>query len=255
MFSVLTLNLRFGLADDGPNNWQNRKKGFPALFDIYPADFIGFQEANDFQIDFLDEALKECHYIGKRSPSPSFWQNNVIFYRTNWTCIYHEHFFLSPTPSVPSRYLKSLWPRQCTMGLFQKNQRQLICINTHLDFDASVQVKSARLILDRLAHLPHDIPVVLVGDFNAAPFSACYNVFTDHEDQPAVQAPCFKDAFAAPFAGTHHGFTGHSDGDHIDWILFRGKITVKRSRVIQDTFNNIYISDHFPLFAEFSWED
>jgi endonuclease/exonuclease/phosphatase family metal-dependent hydrolase len=94
-----------------------------------------------------------------------------------------------------------------------------------------------------------------MGDFNAAPFSACYNVFTDGDGQPAVQAPCFMDAFSQPFAGTHHGFTGHTDGDHIDWILFRGNLTVKHSRVIQDTFDDIYISDHFPLFAEFSWED
>ncbi len=255
MFSVLTLNLRFGLADDGPNNWQNRKIGFPALFDIYQTDFVGFQEANDFQIDFLDNMLKDYHYIGKRSPSPSFWQNNIIFYHTNWTCMHHEHFFLSPTPSVPSRYLKSLWPRQCTMGLFKKDKRQVICINTHLDFDDSVQVKSARLILDQLAQLPHNVPVILMGDFNAVPFSACYNIFTDHDDQPTVRAPCFKDAFGEPFTGTRHGFTGQTDGDHIDWILYRGKLAVNRSMVIQDTFNNVYVSDHFPLFAEFSWED
>ena len=255
MFSVLTLNLRFGLADDGPNNWINRKKGFPELFDDYRTDFIGFQEANDFQIDFLADILKEYHYIGKRSPSPPFWQNNIIFYKKSWDCVYHEHFFLSPTPSVPSRYRESRWPRQCTMGLFKTNQRQVICINTHLDFDNSVQVKSAHLILDRLANLPDDIPVVLMGDFNAAPFSACYNIFTDHNDEPAIRASCFKDAFEQPFTGTHHGFSGHADGDHIDWILFRGKISVKHSRVIQDTFNNIYISDHFPLYAEFSWGD
>jgi len=255
MLTVLTLNLRFGLADDGPNNWQNRKKGFPAFFDTYPTDFIGFQEANDFQIDFLADLLEDYHYIGKRSPSPSFWQNNIIFYQKSWTCAYHEHFFLSPTPSVPSRYHKSLWPRQCTMGMFKTNQRQVICINTHLDFETSVQVKSARLILNRLAHLPDDTPVILMGDFNAAPFSACYNIFTDKNEEPAVPAPCFKDAFSEPFAGTHHGFTGHAHGDHIDWILFRGNIAVKRSQIIQDKFNNIYISDHFPLFAEFSWKD
>ncbi|MEJ2658899.1 MAG: endonuclease/exonuclease/phosphatase family protein [Desulfobacterales bacterium] len=131
----------------------------------------------------------------------------------------------------------------------------MICINTHLDFDSSVQAKSANLILDRLSHLPGDIPVILMGDFNAPPFSPCYNIFTGHDEPSAVQTPCFKDAFVQPFSGTHHGFTGHADGDHIDWILFRGNITVKHSQVIMDMFNNIYISDHFPLFAEFSWED
>ena len=255
MFSVLTLNLRFGLADDGPNNWRYRKKGFQPFLEKYHTDFIGFQEANDFQIDFLDNLLTEYDYIGKRSPSPAFWQNNVIFYQKKWHCIHYEHFFLSPTPSVPSRYRKSIWPRQCTIGMFKTDRRQVICINTHLDFDVSVQVKSAHLILDRLSHLPDDVPVILMGDFNTGPFSPCYNIFMGHDDTSSVNAGDFKDAFKKPFTGTHHGFTGNTEGDHIDWILFRGNITLRNSRVILDTFKNIYISDHFSLRAEFSWND
>jgi len=59
MFSVLTLNLRFGLADDGANNWRYRKIGFQPFLEKYRMDFIGFQEANDFQIDFLHNILPE----------------------------------------------------------------------------------------------------------------------------------------------------------------------------------------------------
>ncbi len=79
MISVLTLNLRFGLADDGPNSWQYRKKVFPFLFEKYRTDFIGFQEANDFQTDFLNGMLTEYDFIGKCSPSLSFWQDSIIF--------------------------------------------------------------------------------------------------------------------------------------------------------------------------------
>ena len=254
MFSVLTLNLRFGLADDGPNNWQYRKIGFQPFLDKYPADFIGFQEANDFQIDFLHNILTEYNIIGKRSPSPSFWQNNIIFYQKNWHCIHYEHFFLSPTPSIPSRYRQSIWPRQCTIGMFKTVHRQVICVNTHLDFDVSVQIQSANLILDRLSHLPDDVPVILMGDFNSAPFSPCYNIFTGHDDTSSENEVYFKDAFIKPFTGTHHGFTGNTDEDPIDWILFRGKITLINSKVIKDTFKNIYISDHFPLYAQFAWD-
>lgn len=254
MFSVLTLNLRFGLADDGPNDWRYRKKGFHSLFEKYQTDFLGFQEANDFQIDFLENLLTDYDYIGKRSPSPPFWQNNILFFKKTWTCIHNEHFFLSPTPSVPSRFTKSLWPRQCTMGMFKTERRQLICINTHFDFDVSVQIQSANLILDRLSNLPDDVPVVLMGDFNCAPFSPCYKIFTDKDNSSPENAVCFKDAFRKPFTGTHHGFTGNTDGDHIDWILFRGKIILKNSTVILDTFQNVYLSDHFPLCAEFVWD-
>jgi endonuclease/exonuclease/phosphatase family metal-dependent hydrolase len=252
MFSILTLNLRFGLAEDGANNWQYRKKCFYPFLEKYRTNFIGFQEANDFQIDFLQNILTEYNYIGKRSPSPPFWQNNIIFYQNDWHCIQYEHFFLSPTPSVPSRYRKSIWPRQCTVGMFKSECQQVICINTHLDFDVSVQVKSAKLILDRLSHLPVDVPVILMGDFNTAPFSPCYNIFTGPDNKVAAKKDYFKDAFNKPFTGTHHGFTGITDADPIDWILFRGDITLINSEVIQDTYKNIYISDHFPLFAQFT---
>jgi endonuclease/exonuclease/phosphatase family metal-dependent hydrolase len=137
--------------------------------------------------------------------------------------------------------------------MFKTDRRQVICINTHLDFDVSVQIQSANLILNRLSHLPDDVPVILMGDFNTTPFSPCYNIFTGHDDTSSVNAGYFKDAFKKPFTGTHHEFTGNTDGDHIDWILFRGKITLKNSRVIQDTFKNMCLSDHFPLCAHFVW--
>ena len=78
-FSTLSFNLSFGLADDGANSWDHRKKALPALFKKYHPDFIGLQEANDFQIDYLTKILIGYEFIGKRSPAPSNWQNNVIF--------------------------------------------------------------------------------------------------------------------------------------------------------------------------------
>jgi len=254
MTSVLTLNLRFGLADDGPNGWEYRKKGFPYLFEKYRSDFIGFQEVNDFQTDFLNEMLTEYDFIGKRSSSPFFWQNNIIFYKKTWTCIYREHFFLSPTPTIPSRFRKSLWPRQCTIGMFKRGNHMIIFVNTHFDFDTSVQIKSAKLIMERLSHFPSDVPVIVVGDFNAIPFSPCYNIFTGHGQKPGEKKCYFKNAFKKPFPGTHHGFTGNINGDYIDWILYRGKIFKQESMVIRDTIDGLYPSDHFPLYAGFKGE-
>jgi endonuclease/exonuclease/phosphatase family metal-dependent hydrolase len=253
MISVLTLNLRFGLADDGPNGWQYRKKVFPSLFEKYRADFIGFQEANDFQTNFLNEMLAEYDFIGKHSPSPSFWQDIIIFYKKTWTCIYREHFFLSPTPTIPSRFRESRWPRQCTIGMFKSGEHRIICVNTHFDFDAPVQIKSAKLIMERLRRFPRDIPVIIVGDFNTTPFSACYDIFTGHGRKSEEKGYYFKNAFKKPFPGTHHGFTGVINGDHIDWILYRGKIFKQDCRVIRDSIDGLYPSDHFPLHATFKF--
>ncbi len=255
MFSVITLNMRFGLADDGFNSWQYRQKCFPSFLEKYDVDFFGFQEANDFQIDFLNKILTEYNFIGQRNKTPSFWQNNIIFYKKTWTCIYQDHFFLSPTPMVPSRFRKSIWPRQCTIGLFKNRNRKLLCVNTHFDFDSSIQVESAKIIMARLINMLPVAPVILVGDFNAIPMSPCYNIFTGGDKALTSKNSYFNNVFTRPFPGTHHGFSGDRDGDHIDWILYQGKIVVKDCLTIRETVDGLYLSDHFPLYAVFWWED
>jgi len=62
MPSVLTLNLRFGLAADGPNGWRHRKDCFPSFLEKYRKDFIGLQEANDFQTDFISKILTDYNF-------------------------------------------------------------------------------------------------------------------------------------------------------------------------------------------------
>ncbi len=255
MFRVFTLNLRFGLAKDGANSWPFRKYAYPSLLNRFPSDFFCFQEANDFQIDYIKGLLKSHRVIGRRNPAPAFWQNNVIFYHSKWECFHWEHFFLSPTPDIPSRYPESRWPRQCTIGVFRNNRRELICVNTHFDFESGVQQKSAELILCRIARFDPVLPTVILGDFNADPSGACYKSFTRPTHGLFPVKAGFKNAFTPPFPGTHHGFTGSSDGDHIDWILYRGGLTRKSADVIPGLFNGIYPSDHFPLIAEFMLED
>lgn len=250
--SVMTLNLRFGLARDGENSWEQRKAVFPELLNKYKVDFLALQEVNDFQADFIRQLLPQHRIIGIRKPAPPFWQNNVIFYDNTWNCGFRDHFFLSPTPDIPSRLPQSIWPRQCTMGVFEKRHRKLICINTHLDFSQEVQSHSANLIMNRLSKLPVDIPAILTGDFNADPSCNCFKIFTGKKDSKIYnKAGYFKPVFHEPYPGTHHGFTGEPNGDHIDWILFRGNLIVQNCSVIRNSFAGRYPSDHFPLFAVF----
>jgi endonuclease/exonuclease/phosphatase family metal-dependent hydrolase len=250
--SILSLNLRFGLANDGPNSWPFRQAALDALLTRQTADFMGFQEANHFQVEFLAERLKDHSRIGVRSPSPPFWQNNVLFYHRTWTCLHAQHFFLSPTPHIPSRARNSRWPRQCTLGLFQRKDFRLIVVNTHFDFDAKVQEKSAELILQRLSACGEDIPVIVIGDFNADPQSSCRHIFAaEAAGKDCTPVLCFKDAFVCPQPATFHGFSGKTDGQHIDWILYRGPLVLEQSRVLMERHNGIYPSDHYPVMAIF----
>ena len=253
-FSVMTLNLRFGLAKDGPNAWRFRKKILPKLFKSYPSDFIGFQEVNDFQFNDLNAMLSDYRSVGKRDPAPEFWQSNIIYYKKKWDLVQHQHFYLSPTPSIPSRSRASRWPRQCTIGIFRRQHHLLTCINTHLDFEPSVQAESLRIIMDRLSNVQQRSASVLMGDFNASIDAPHFNILADGGQKGKYGGIVFRSALAKPYQGTHHGFSGKADGDCIDWILFTdATIQVVDSHIIRDHVNGAYYSDHFPVLATFKW--
>jgi len=242
IITVLSLNLRFGLADDGPHCWRNRKPAVAELLGQHPADFFCFQEANDFQVSEIQQILPGYAHIGQRSPAPSFWQNNVIFYHRSFHCSADRHFYLSPTPAIPSRFRDSRWPRQCTIGVFHRRNQAVACANTHLDFDAEVQRRSADVIVGHLMALPRGMPTVLSGDFNATPQSACHRVF----EQAGL-----KNVWDSRKPGTYHGFSGKVQGGCIDWILFGGGLSAVQAAVIRDRYAGRYPSDHFPIRAEF----
>jgi endonuclease/exonuclease/phosphatase family metal-dependent hydrolase len=255
--SVLSMNLRFGLAEDGANGWRFRRHCLPDLFARHRADVIALQEVNDFQAQEIRSLLTDFDVIGWRRPAPRFWQSNLLFYHRRWRCRRRDHFYLSATPQLPSRFADSRWPRQCTLGLFSRSRQRLICISTHFDFDAGVQVRSARLILHRLDREDPDVPVLLMGDFNATAGAPCHRVFTEEGFSGADGArkwrTAFRDAFADNRSGTFHGFSGRSDGRAIDWILYRGGVHLLASRVIRTPFRGRYPSDHFPLSATFAF--
>jgi len=250
-FSVMTVNVRFGLADrDGPFRWENRQPAFRELFTAWTPDFIAMQEVNDFQADFFRSVLPGYDCLGQRRPAPSFWQNVLLFHKKEWQCRAQDYFFLSDTPTVPSRMPESRWPRQAVAGLFVKGSRRLICLNTHFDFAASVQQKSVAIVLDRLAGFSEDgTPEIIAGDFNAGPDSDCHSQFTEG----GTADPPFCDVFDDQNTGTFHNFTGRPVSERVDWILWRQNARLAKRQIITEPFAGTYPSDHFPVYAAFQY--
>lgn len=240
--TVMTVNLRFGLAEDGDNSWPDRKHLMEQLLRRYPADLIGFQESNHFQTEFLSTVLDGHEFIGWHNQAVERWQSDPIYYHRDWKCLQHKHRFLSETPEVESRLPGSKWPRQCVIGLFEKDSRQILMANTHFDFEESIQKRSAELLLGFLKDFPENTPVIITGDFNANPGSSAYTVFT---------TAGFSEVFENNYASTFHNFFGEESGDHIDWILYRGDLALTNRKIITDSVEGRFPSDHYPVMAGF----
>lgn len=242
--TVMTMNLRFGLAQDNDNGWGHRKPMVEEILTKYPADFLGFQEANHFQTKFLIHTLSRYRVLGWHNKAIDHWQSNLIFCHPSWVCRKHRHYFLSDTPDETSRLPGSQWPRQCVIGWFQREQDQILVGVTHFDFESSVQEKSGHLVLSFLSEFPSGLPLVIMGDFNANPGSKAHAFFCSQG---------FEDVFAREKAPTFHGFTGRDTEDQIDWILFRGGLIPVFHHRIKDSFSGRFPSDHFPVRAGFDW--
>lgn len=250
LMTIMTMNLRFGLAQDGENGWQHRKSLVAELLKKYRSDFLGFQEVNHFQADFLTRTLDGYKVIGQHNKGIDRWQSNLIFFHRSWKCLEQKHYFLSDTPDVTSRLAGSKWPRQCVIGLFQREDHQIIVANTHFDFDPVVQEKSAGLVMGFLSEFPPDLPLVIVGDFNANPGSLAHGVFKT-QGFDTVLDPVSDQNIATTF----HGFEGRDTGEQIDWILYKGGMVPVSQQVITDSFSNRFPSDHYPVRAGFVWPD
>lgn len=238
----MTFNLRFGLADDGPNSWDFRKESVSCLFKTFLPDFICLQEVNPFQINFLTSVLHDFRYIGMYQPSSHKWQDNLIFFKKEWLCFKYDHFFLSDTPWKKSSFSGSQWPRQATYGVFRKNHHLFALVNTHFDFEAQVQEKSSALIVSSIKDKCPNMPVIVAGDFNADQNSSAHDIFMKSG---------FMDPLSMGSGHTFHGFDGSGKGGRIDWIIYKGNLSPVSSEILSSAFGGQYPSDHFPVLAEF----
>lgn len=61
---AMSYNIRLDVKADGVNQWDKRKERVAGLMNYYDADFIGGQEVQHHQLQFLMQHLNGYDYIG-----------------------------------------------------------------------------------------------------------------------------------------------------------------------------------------------
>jgi endonuclease/exonuclease/phosphatase family metal-dependent hydrolase len=256
--SAMTFNLRYASAT-GSNAWPDR---LPVMRDCIresAPDLIGTQEGLYHQLKDLAQALPEYQWIGAGRDGGSRGEFMAIFYRPDrFEPIEFDHFWLSDTPNVVA---SSTWGnsnrRMVTWVKFRDLRTDVTFYfwNTHFDHQIQeARFKSAQLVLERVNALKTELPVVLVGDFNAtAGSNPAYDVL--------VGPSGFADTWHATAARhgeivkTFHGFRGPTPGDdRIDWILTRGPVSCDDTQILTYNRDGQFPSDHFPVIATLRWK-
>ncbi len=250
--SFMTINIRYDNPNDTPNNWHERKAEMVQMLKFYEPEIFGIQEGLVHQVSYLDSTLINYKYIGVgRDDGKSKGEFSAIFFdSTVYELVEQSTFWLSGTPDEISVGWDASMERICTYGLFKHKTSGLQCwvFNAHFDhIGEAARSNSASLILTKIRQLnKQDLPVIVMGDFNALPGSRAITAFKTALDDG-------QDISIKPFYGPVGTFNRFSDQvlpGRIDYI-FTSKLKVLTYVHIDDRReSNLFISDHLPVMVE-----
>ncbi len=255
----MTFNIRYGLADDGINHWNNRKSLVIDRIRSFNPDLIGMQECrDDFQADFIKNDLKEYEFYGvwrAGGSDTSLEMAPVLFKKSAFQLIQKGCFWLSETPQIPgSKSWGSAFPRTATWVqlIHRESEMEFVFLNTHIDYEPSAVNKSARLLQEWIKKAAKKHPIIVTGDFNADKNSTAYHRLT------AIAG--LLDAYRQIYPntddeGTYHGFGQLEIFKPIDWILISDQFEVVSAEADRYHEDDIYPSDHYPVTASLDWSD
>jgi endonuclease/exonuclease/phosphatase family metal-dependent hydrolase len=265
---VMTFNIRYGTANDGENNWNNRKE---MVFDVirnHPSDVVGLQEALRFQIDAIREALPLYGEIGvAREDGYEEGEYSSVLYRTDRFGVGESGtFWFSDTPEIAG---SNTWGNACVRIcswarlIETKTGNAFYIFNLHLDHVSQPsREKSAVLLAERIKNRKFKDPFVVTGDFNSGENNPVIEYL---KGEIAVEGPDGRKAkTSVPMIDTFrvlhpdvkdvrtsHGFRGGKQGNKIDYIFVPPGTKVLKAEILYDNVNGRYPSDHYPVIARF----
>ena len=247
--TVISYNIRMGVAKDGTNSWEYRYPASAMMISDQKPDIFGLQEAYDFQVNYMDEYCDGYKSVGVgREDGKSKGEHMSIFYNKKKIALLKwGTYWLSETPDKPSIGWDAACIRTATWALMKDKAsgKKFYYVNTHLDHVGPIaKKKGLKLIVDRIKEMnPQGYPMILTGDFNTEP----------HEEEILGELDTLMNSARNTAVATDNGdtFNGWGKGKGvIDHIYWSGFSTCTSFEVIRKPYmDRKFISDHYPVKA------
>ncbi len=240
---IMSFNVRNGEFDRGTS--------VPQSIADYMPDSVGLQECEGTWYMTLDTYLKSRYAIvgvGRLTGIRYIGESTAIMYRTDkYNLVDSGTFWLSETPDKVSVGWDAQHHRTCTWVVLESKLtgEQYAHINTHLDHKGpQARTNGLALVLEFAESF--DMPVILTGDFNFEKTDPLYTQLVSGKFRDTQEL-----AQTTMDGKTYHAYNGGEDGVPIDFICVNESIeSVKEYRIVRDTYNGMYLSDHYPIFAD-----
>ena len=254
--SIMNINIRYLNKTDGINIWKNRRNKLIELILNKTADIFLFQEITRTQSDYIDKYLSSIYeFVGDyRDSSLASEKCSICVNKLKYTIIHSGQFWLSSTPYVPgSNDFGNFFPRICTWASFKQiDGITLLFMNVHLDHaNKNAHLPCIKIILNeenKIENKYKDIKFVFIG--------GCFYCEENDEEIKYIKSMGYSEI---KFENTYHGFTGNAK-NHWDYMFWKEKkgedielkdVYVLKKEATIDKRKNFYVSDHFPVYAEF----
>lgn len=250
---VMSANLRcFNPQDTGKKSWFYRADLILKNIESEAPTVIGFQEATQWQYNYLCKALPDYDSVITYRDNSPFSEGCPIFYSTAlYRLIDKGSFWLSETPDVMSRDWDSKCYRICSYVILEDKatQKQFVVFNTHLDHVSDeARINGIGVVLDKIAQFG-GLPSMIMGDFNAEEDSETYRSATENFLDVKYQTE------NAAGGATYQNWGTQLDRNCIDYLMIsKTGFTVNAYKVVQNTYDGVYPSDHFPLSVSLNLE-
>ncbi len=242
---IMSFNIRCG-------EYYERVNIVPELIEEYMPDSVGVQECTYQWYKKFTRSLEDYEFVGVGRDTGDLSIecgeiSGILYKKDKYNLIDSGTFWLSETPNEVSYGWDAACRRVCTWVVLEEKTtgKQLAHVNTHLDhMGGEARTNGLKLVTDKAESF--DIPTVVTGDFNFSKYSGLYNqmVSTSLTDSAEI-------AYNTTEGKTFHNYDGGESGTPIDFILTNEKITdVKSYVIVRDLINNIYTSDHYPIYAD-----
>ena len=251
-YSFISFNIKYDNTSDTVNNWNDRKQKMAQFIAYYNPAFLGIQEGLARQVNYLNDALENYTFIGVgRDDGATKGEYSAIFYnKMKFKALQSSTFWLSASPEKVSVGWDASMERVCTYGLFEdlSTNERIWVFNAHFDHIGPVARKeSAALIITKIQEVnAAQLPVVLMGDFNAEPDDEPIQLFDDYlDDALAISA---KPLYGP--AGTFNGFSNKVINRRIDYFFTKGMRIWSYAHLDDKLNNNKHLSDHLPVLIK-----
>lgn len=243
---VMSSNLRcISPTDLGKKSWFNRAELILNGIETEKPSIIGFQEATKWQYSYLCDTLPDYDSVITYRDNAFNSEGCPVFYRKDiYKLVDKGSFWLSETPDEMSKDWGAACYRNCTYAILEdiESAKQFVIFNTHLDhISDEARINGIAVVLDKIKEFG-SLPSLIMGDFNCEEDSETYRAVTENFLDAKYQTE------NTMTSATYQNFGKELDRHCIDYFMISKEgFTVNSYKVLTDTYDGVYPSDHFPI--------